>query len=184
MRGDGFGREPPQRSPDGALWRRSRMTDVPEDAAERYLDLAGFADGQLDPDDQARVGEWLDRDPIAAGDVAAARTIAGMARQPPTVPEAIIARALSLVGAGTPQVAAVIPFPSRQQRERPRLNRVAGWGSLVAALAVASWLGFSLGVDTSLSFTQSGQAREDGFLHELLDPSTGFLRDLPGGFQT
>ena len=65
---------------------------------------------------------------------------------------------------------------------------MARWGSLAAAMAVASWLGFTLGADTSLSLGQAGartgQAGEDGFLRELLDPSTGFMRDLTEGSQT
>jgi hypothetical protein len=58
---------------------------------------------------------------------------------------------------------------------------MAGWGSLVAATAVASWLGFKLGMDTSLSF---GPAGEDGFLSEMLDPGAGFMRELTEGNQT
>ena len=61
---------------------------------------------------------------------------------------------------------------------------MARWGSLVAAMAVASWLGFTLGIDTSLSVAQIRQTGEDGFLREMLDPSTGFMRDLTEGAQT
>src|SRR5207247_32149 len=62
--------------PDAALLRRSRMVEMTPDEAERYLDLAGFADGRLDPDDCERVAEWLAGDPAAAGDIAAARALA------------------------------------------------------------------------------------------------------------
>ena len=51
-------------------------------------------------------------------------------------------------------------------------------------MAVASWLGFTLGMDTSLSFTQFRQTGDDSFLGELVDPSTDFMRDLTEGAQT
>src|SRR5712691_5633944 len=103
MHGDGTGRESPAGLSDNALWQKSRLLDIPEDDSERFLDLAGFADGQLDPDDRERVAEWLARDPIAAGDVAAARALAAAAEQVEAAPQSIIARASSLVGAGIPQ---------------------------------------------------------------------------------
>ena len=57
MRGNDTRRNPAAGLSDAALWRRSRTVDMSEDAAEteRYLDLAGFADGRLDPDDRERV---------------------------------------------------------------------------------------------------------------------------------
>ena len=154
------------------MWPRTRPSAI--------LDLAGYADGRLDPDDRERVAEWLAGDPLAAGDVAAACALAEIAGRAEAVPETIIARASALVGESTPQRDRVIPFPP-SRRNRPRLRGMARWGSLVAAMAVASWLGFTLGMDTSLSF---GQAGEDGFLREMLDPSTGFMRDLTEGAQT
>ena len=180
MRRDGSGRQPPAPLSDGALWRRSRAADTAENEAERYLDLAAFADGRLDPDDRERIAEWLARDPAAAGDVAAARSLAG---EPMTVPESVVVRASSLVGRGAARRGAVILFAPRQH-DRPRLQRMASWASLTAAMAVASWLGFTLGVDTSLSFSPLGQSGDDGFLHELLVPSAGFLRDPSGGAPT
>ncbi len=177
MRGNDTRRDPAAGLPDAALWRRSQTVDMTEDEAEaeRYLDLAGFADGRLDPDDRERVAEWLAEDPVAAGDVAAARALAG---RPEAVSEPAIARASALV---EPQGGKVIPFAPR----RPRLRSVARWGSLVAAMAVASWLGFTLGADTSLSFAQIRQGGgEDGFLREFLDPAAGFMRDLTEGTQT
>lgn len=183
MRGDETRRVPPAGLSDVALWRASRVTDIAEDEAERYLDLAGYADGRLDPDDRERVGEWLAADPIATGDIAAARVLGASTAPPEAVTESAIARACALVDGGEAQQGRVIPFAPRH-RVRPSLHGMAGWGSLVAAMAVASWLGFTLGMDTSRSFAQIRQAHEDGFLHELLDPSTDSMRDLTGGAQT
>lgn len=180
MRADDTRRDPTTGLPDAALWRRSRVVEMIEDEAERYLDLAGYADGRLDPDDRERVAEQLAGDPVAAADVAAARA---QAEQPEPIPEPAIARACALVDGGAAQRGTVIPFPP-SRRERPRLLGMAGWGSLAAAMAVASWLGFTLGMDTSLSFTQGRQASEDGFLREFLNPSTGFMRDLTEDPQT
>jgi anti-sigma factor RsiW len=180
MRGDDTRREPAADLPDRALWQRSRMTDAPEDESERALDLAGFTDDFLDPDDRERVAEWLADDPLAAGDVAAARTLATRIEQLEAAPGAVIARACALVGGGAPRRGMVVAFPIGQ-RNRSRLRDMAGWGSLVAATAVASWLGFTLGMDTSLWF---GPAGEDGFLSEMLDPGAGFMRELTEGNQT
>ena len=66
----------------------------------------------------------------------------------------------------------------------PNLQGFARWGSLAAAIVMAGWLGFALGADTSISLTRTGAQSDDGFLRELLDPSTGFLRDLTEGVQT
>ena len=180
MRGDDTRGEPPADPADRALWQRSRTTDASEDESEHALDLAGFADWCLDPDDQERVAEWLAGDPVAAGDIAAARALATRAEQLEAAPGAVIARACALVGGGAPQHGTIVPFPIGR-RDRSRLRGMAGWGSLVAATAVASWLGFTLGMDTSLSF---GPAGEDGFLSEMLDPGAGFMRELTEGNQT
>src|SRR6266849_4470058 len=169
MHGDGSGRKSPAGLSDNVVWRKSRLLDIPVDDSERFLDLAGFADGQLDPDDRERVAEWLAGDPIAAGDVAAARALAAAAERVEAAPEPIVARASSLVGAGIPQPDQIIPFAPRRRYE-PGLRDMASWGSLAAAIALAAWLGFTLGVDTSRSFAQIGRAGEDGFLQELLDP--------------
>src|SRR5258708_4532490 len=186
MRGDDDTRRDPAAGlPDAALWRRSRSVELTEDVteAEGYLDLAGFADGRLDPDDRERVAERLAGDPVAAGDVAAARAFAADAEQIEAMPEPALVRAYALVDGGDTRGATVIPFaPSRPNR--PRLQGVARWGSLVAAMAVASWLGFTLGVDTSRSYAQIRQTGADGLLPQVLDPSAGFLRHLTAGSQT
>ena len=183
MRGDDTRRAPPAGLPDAALWRRGRVTEMAEEAAERFLDLAGYADGRLDPDDRERVAERLAGDPVAAADIAAACALAERAAELEPAPEPIIARAAALVGESTPRRDTVIAFPPNR-RGRQRLPGMARWGSLVAAMAVASWLGFALGMDTSLSVAQIRQTGEDGFLREMLDPSTGFMRDLTEGAQT
>ena len=62
-------------SPDRALWRRSCRTEAPEDDVARFLDLAAFADGLLEPDEHERVAALLTGDPVVSEDIAAARTI-------------------------------------------------------------------------------------------------------------
>jgi len=57
------------------------------------------------------------------------------------------------------------------------------WGSLAAAIAMASWLGFAMGSDTSLALNQAGAANDTSVLPELLDPGTSFLRDLSEGLR-
>jgi len=176
---------------DRALWQFSRMIDASPDDAERILDLAGFADGCLDPDEAERVAEWLAEDPIASGDVAAARALGARAEPLEPAPDPVVARALALV-ARVQERSAAVPFPvepfTAGRRGRPTLHRMASWGSLAAAMVVASWLGFTLGMDASLSLSQAGAQRgqggEDGFLREMLDPSTGFIRDLTEGNRT
>jgi hypothetical protein len=61
---------------------------------------------------------------------------------------------------------------------------LAQWGSLAAAIAIAGWLGFTLGMDTVGGLTQIGSAGDESFLNELLDPSAGLLHDLTDGVQT
>ena len=85
-----------------------------------------------------------------------------------------------------PERGRVIPFapPGRAPRS---CTGVAQWGGLAAAIAFASWLGFAMGSGASLTLSQPGQPQQVGdenFLPELLDPSTGFLRDLGEGQQT
>jgi anti-sigma factor RsiW len=178
--------------PDRALWRQSCATDSVdgEAEAERYLDLAGFADGRLDPDDQERVADWLDRDPAAAADVAAARMLGQGAQhgaQSEDASATIIARACALVGGATAPRArgGVMPFRRRLLAASPPLRGWAGWGSAAAAVMVAGWLGFTLGMDTSQSLDAAvAHVSDEGSLHELLDPPAGLMRDLLGATQT
>jgi anti-sigma factor RsiW len=180
MRGDGLNREPPIGASDAALWRRTCAIDAVEDEAESLLDLAGFADEQLDPDEQERVAACLQRDPDAAADVAAARQLATLSEPFEIVPEAVIARAARLL---EPELGAVIPFPSRD-RTRFGLDGMARWGSLAAAVAVASWLGFTLGMDTSRSLAPLSSTVGERSLQDMLDPSGSLMADLTESTQT
>jgi anti-sigma factor RsiW len=175
--GPGFG------AAERALWRRGAAAETTEDAAARFLDLAGFADGRLDPDEHERVAERLARDPALAADVAAARALAERKPTDDIAPASIIARACALVEDRPTATAWVIPFP-RHYRPQPTLTGVARWAGLAAALVIASWLGFDLGSTTSAAFGPGAQPAEDSLVRDMLDPSTGFVRDLTEGQRT
>lgn len=166
------------------LWQRCRVSEVPDSDTERFLDLAAMADGTLDEEEHERVAERLARDPIARADVAAARALCVGGIAMPGGIEAIIGRAGAILDAAAPDpivTAAALPGG------RAMLQAVAQWGSLAAAIAFASWLGFAMGTGVSETLTQPGsvsQISDDNSLPELLDPSTGFLRDLGMGQQT
>ena len=183
MPGDGANGEPRAASPDGALWRRSLTIDMAEDEDEHFLDLAGYAEDRLDPDERDRIAERLARDPMAAADVAAARAFARSRRPIEPALADVVARACALVADGMPSRGRVIQFP-QFLRPQPTLHGVARWTGLAAAVVLASWLGFALGGDASAIFGPVGQAGEDNLLRDLLDPSTASLRDLTGGAQT
>ncbi|MEA2862011.1 MAG: hypothetical protein QOC72_4050 [Methylobacteriaceae bacterium] len=163
---------------DGEIWRLSRTRELDDAETERFLTLAAAADRRLDEDDQALVAEWLAHDPFLNTDIAAAGTSTDGPGE--AVAETILARAIALV----PEKydGNVIALQPRVRAVRA-VGEWAGWGSFVAAMAVASWLGFTLGVDTSRSLSPTEQSAEDG-LHELLDPSSNFLRELNDGAQT
>jgi anti-sigma factor RsiW len=166
---------------DHLLWQRSRTTDAAEDEAGRFLDLAAFADGLLDEEERDRVAALLAADPDAAADVGAARALAG-ADQTSAGLERIIPRACAIVPDEPPALGGVVVFPRRSRRRI--VHDFARWGSLAAALVVASWLGFAMGTDTSLALSEPHQPSEPGFLPELFDSATGFLRDLGEGQRT
>jgi anti-sigma factor RsiW len=165
---------------DRMLWQRSRITDAPEDECARYLDLASFADGRLDADDGERVADRLRRDPEVAADIAAARTLASIAQyEPPS--ETLVAPLCAIVeGAAESRPSSVLVFRPREGR-RPVLGSVAQWSSLAAALVVAGWLGFTLGMDASGMLAPSRAGSDDGIAQDLFGPSRGFFRDLTGG---
>src|SRR5215208_8257434 len=162
MQADG---QPPQ-SHDRALWQRSHDAEMAPDEAERFLDLAGFADGRLDVGDHARVAELLAEDSATAADVAAARVLAAI--PVPQTPEKVFERAAALADAASSGRDRVIPFAPRS-RPAVRLERFARWGSLAAAIVMAAWLGFALGEDVSVALTRNGAQSDDGFLRELLE---------------
>ncbi|HEV2097557.1 MAG TPA: hypothetical protein VGR45_01385 [Stellaceae bacterium] len=152
----------------------------------RFLDLAAFADELLDQEEHERVAAILAADPAAAADVAAARAIADGRPAPAYGLDGITERAMALVPDAAPGSGLVQPFRPIPVSRR-RWYGVAQWGSLAAALAVASWLGFTMGSGASLELSQpvqQSQAGVDTLLPELLDPATGFLRDLGEGQQT
>lgn len=180
QRGNG---EPFSGAPERALWQRSVAAEMAEDEAERFLDLAGFADDRLDQDEQERVAERLAREPVAAADVAAARALAEGGLIDDAAPPHVIARACALVEERPARDASIIRFP-RRFRPQPTLPGVARWAGLAAALVVASWLGFDLGSTTSAAFGPAVQAPEDSLVRDMLEPSTGFVRDLTEGMRT
>jgi hypothetical protein len=179
MRGNGLNRPPEESMRDSTLWQRSRETDAPADEADRFLELAGFADGRLDADDQERLAEWIGRSSTAIGDIAAARDLARAFDSLPPPPDEIISRACALVPPRPEAV--VIPFPAQL---RFASRGVAHWASLAAAVAVAAWLGFSLGMDASRSLTAASGGSADLSLHELLDPTVGLALDPTEGPQS
>jgi anti-sigma factor RsiW len=165
---------------DRILWQRSQSIDAVEEEGARYLDMAAFAEGRLDPDERERVAEWLQGYPDAAGDIVAARMLAGGAR-PEHLPEAAVARACALVGGGAAsRPGSVIPFRARAFR-RPVLASITQWGSLAAAMVVAGWLGFALGMDASGIMGPSRPGSDDGVMQDLFGSSPVSFRDLTGG---
>jgi anti-sigma factor RsiW len=183
MRTDKQREQSPEPASDRGLWRRSRNTDVPEDEAARFLDLAGFADGLLEPDEQERVAGWLAEDPEAAADIQAARAFAaGYPQSPRAELERVIARACAIPSETGPAERSVISLAD--WRSRRVVQGLAQWGSIAAGIALAGWLGYAMGTDTSLALTQPRQALEGVSLPELFDPAPGFLRDLGEGLRT
>jgi hypothetical protein len=89
--------------------------------------------------------------------------------------ERIVARACAILPSEpTSRVVAFTP-PSRQRRI---LHGFAQWGSLAAAMVLASWLGFAMGSDTSRTLSAPVPPSDASFMPELFDPGSGFLRDL------
>jgi len=161
---------------DIELWRRASASEAPTDDAARLLALAAVADGTADDDERQLVAEWLAQHPDIADDIAAAARIGDS--EPEPAPEQILRRAAALV----PASADIVPFRPGRHSARG-VGGWTGWGSLVAAMAVASWLGFTLGVDTTRDWLEVRQS-DESFLREMLDPSAGLMRDLSDGSQT
>ena len=173
--------EEPNPAEDRRLWQRCRTMDAEEDEAARFLDLAAYADGLLDIEERERVAALLAADPQAAADVRAAQARAD-AELPSAGLERIVARA-SAIAPDTESVSGkVVPLAPR--RGRSLLQITAQWGSLAAAIALAGWLGFAMGSDTSLALRDTRQPSAAGLLPELFDPGTVLLRDLGEGLRT
>lgn len=170
----------PDMESDRHLWRRCRLIDAPEDEVGRFLDFAAFADGLLDDEEHERVAALLAADPDAAADVTAARTLV-RPDQTSAELETIISRACAILPEPALPRDNVVPFVPR--RRGPLVQHVAQWGSIAAAIVVAGWLGFSMGSDTSLALSSSGQST-DAVFPELFDQASGFLRDLGEGLRT
>jgi anti-sigma factor RsiW len=170
----------PDSVPDRLLWQQCRQIDVPEDEAARLLDLAAFADGLLDAEENERVAALLAADPDAAADVVASRSATGLNRAPAEL-DRVVTRALAILPEAASPGGRVIPFVPRLRHRF--VQHVAQWGSIAAAIAVASWLGFSMGSDASLALSTPRQSSESS-LPDLFDPASGFLRDLGEGLRT
>ena len=168
-----------------SLWRRCQWADAPIDEAARLLDLAAFAEGLLYEEEHDRVAADLAADPVASADVAAALALGRGLAAPPAETGRIIARASALISEAPSEPGLVVPFRALPAHRRI-LQGVAQWGSLAAAIAVASWLGFAMGSGASLYLSQPRQQSQgvDSLLPEVLDPATGFLRDVGEGQQT
>ncbi len=139
------------------LWQRCRATEMPVAETERFLDLAGLADGLLDDDDEHdRVAALVMPDAVAMSDVAAARAISAGGIAMPGGLERIIEHAAALVG-DAPEAGRVIPFAPPAARRV--VHDMAQWGGLAAAIAFASWLGFAMGSGASQSFSQPARSR-------------------------
>jgi hypothetical protein len=161
------------------LWRRSQEAEALPDEAAWLLDLAALADNRLDDDDTARVAALIARDPDAAGDVDAARLLAGATIL--AAEAGIIARAEALVGDGSAE-ASLIAFPVRRSAPR-RWYGAATWSGLAAAVVMAGWLGFDLGSGL-FGAPPSGRSGDDVAAGELLDPAPLMLRDFTDNSQT
>jgi anti-sigma factor RsiW len=149
--------------------------DAEEDEAARFLDLAAYADGLLDIEERERVAALLAADPQAAADVQAAQAVAG-AEGTRVGLERIVARAIAILPVTDAVSDKVVPLAPRRSRRLLQIS--AQWGSLAAAIALAGWLGFAMGSDTSLALRDTRQPNATGLLPELFDPGTVLLRDL------
>lgn len=169
--------EEPNPAEDRRLWQRCRTMDAEEDETARFLDLASYAEGLLDIEERERVAALLAADPQAAADVRAAQALADA---DPTSAglERIVARASAILR----DADSVVPLAPRRGRRLLQIS--AQWGSLAAAIALAGWLGFAMGSDTSLALSDTRQPSAAGLLPELFDPGTVLLRDLGEGLRT
>src|ERR1700739_4822807 len=104
------------RSSDRALWRRSCLTEATEDEFSRFLDLAAFADGLLEPDESDRIAARLATDPALRDDVAAARGVDNGGDELPGTLERIVMRARAILPSEL--ASRVVPFTPLPRRRR------------------------------------------------------------------
>ena len=171
----------PNPAADRRLWQRCRTMDADDDETARFLDLAAYADGLLDIEERERIAALLAADPQAAADMRAAHTLA-VAEWTGVGLERIVARAIAILPDTDAVSANVVPLAPRRGRRLLQIS--AQWGSLAAAIALAGWLGFAMGSDTSLALRDTRQPSAAGLLPELFDPGTVLLRDLGEGLRT
>ena len=168
---------------DRILWQRSRTIEAVEDEGARYLDMAAFAEGRLDPDERERVAEWLRSRPDAAGDIAAARALASAAahgsicRKPPWRAPARWSAAARAEPAGfghrVPRARAGQQTRSRLDRAMEQPRRRAGRGGLARLHARHGYVRHDARRD--------GPGSDDGVAQDLFGSSPAFFRDLTGG---
>ena len=164
-RTDGDRKELVDWSSDRDVWRRSCLIDAPEDEVARLLDLAAFADGFLQPDERDRVAALL------AEDFAGSRRCRGGPSTPRCVSVGRSRRAVARACALAPDelnlrvVAFVPPSPRRHI-----FHGLAQWGSLAAAIVLASWAGLCHGSDMSRTLRGPLPSNEANFLPELFEP--------------
>ena len=168
-------------SADKILWRRSCGVEAVEDERARFLDPWTFREGRLDPDERERVAEWLQRHP----DEAMMSRRRERSRAPPgrrcyrkrswRVPVRSSPRPCQADKDAPSRRGVAVRVPGRADR-KPVLGTIAQWGSLAAALVVAGWLGFTLGMDTSGMLAPGGAPdTKDGVAQDLFGSSPAFL---------
>ena len=150
---------------DADLFRRYRA--VLGEAAPDETTLAAYAEGRLPAAAEASVAAWLAAHPGVAEDVEGARMIAALGDPPhDAVADRIAARAEALI-----LPANVVPL-RRSGRPRFVWREAASWTALAASVALAGWLGFSLGTDSYGAY--SGDDGVAG-LSDVLDPPSGLF---------
>jgi len=130
--------------------------------------LAAYAEGRLPAEAEPAVAAWLAAHPGVAEDIEVARMIAALGDPPhDAAAERIAARAEALV-----LPANVVPL-RRPGRPRFVWREAASWTALAASVALAGWLGFSLGTD-SYGALSAGDDSAAG-LSDVLDPPAGLF---------
>jgi len=137
---------------DRALYERWRKNRPAEAVTPDALALARYAEFGLDEDEADAVELALATDLALFDDVIAARRRS----DPDAVPEAVMARALALVGEH--QGASIVAFPGRRRSWPARYRSAMTWGALAACLVAVSVMGFGLGVDAQQAIDDTASA--------------------------